>query len=288
MDPLRLSAETQGFFTRTDALSAGHDDNSIRRALKVRLWTRVRAGAYTYPELWPPDAESRHRIRGRAVAGKLGVDVALSHTTSSIVHDLRHWQVDLDLVHVTRLDAGAGRTESGVVHHSGLVLPSDLVEEHGIRRTHAARAAIETASLTSTESALVTLDSALQLGKCTRDELDATYRLMQCWPGMRRVQVAVRLADAGAQSVGESRSRYLFYSLGLPAPRLQYEVSTRPAASSGSPTSPGPSWGCSVSSTARSSTAACSVTATSPATQCSGRRSVRTGCERSPGGASCG
>jgi hypothetical protein len=224
MDPLRLSAETQGFFTRTDAFSAGHDDNSIRRALKVRLWTRVRAGAYTYPELWPSDAESRHRIRGRAVAGKLGVDVALSHTTSSIVHDLRHWQVDLDLVHVTRLDAGAGRTESGVVHHSGLVLPSDLVEEHGIRRTHAARAAIETASLTSTESALVTLDSALQLGKCTRDELDATYRLMQCWPGMRRVQVAVRLADAGAQSVGESRSRYLFYSLGLPAPRLQYEV----------------------------------------------------------------
>ena len=140
------------------------------------------------------------------------------------MHDLRHWQVDLDLVHVTRLDAGAGRTESGVVHHSGLVLPSDLVEEHGIRRTHAARAAIETASLTSTESALVTLDSALQLGKCTRDELDATYRLMQCWPGMRRVQVAVRLADAGAQSVGESRSRYLFYSLGLPAPRLQFEV----------------------------------------------------------------
>ena len=156
--PLRLSAETQGFFTRTDALSAGHDDNSIRRALKVRLWTRVRAGAYTYPELWPPDAESRHWIRGRAVAGKLGVDVALSHTTSSIVHDLRHWQVDLDLVHVTRLDAGAGRTESGVVHHSGLVLPSDLVEEHGIRRTHAARAAIETGSLTSTESALVALD----------------------------------------------------------------------------------------------------------------------------------
>ena len=56
MDPLRLSAETHGFFTRTDAFSAGHDDNSIRRALKVHLWTRVRAGAYTYPELWPPDA----------------------------------------------------------------------------------------------------------------------------------------------------------------------------------------------------------------------------------------
>lgn len=224
MDELRVRAETDGFFTRTDALSAGHDEKSIRRALKVRLWVRVRPGAYTFPDLWPSSTEKRHTITGRAVARKLSPDVALSHTTSALEHDLRVWDADLAQTHVTRLDGGAGRTESGVVHHVGLTLPTDLVEKDGVLVTHPARAAIETASLVSTESSLVTMDSALHLEKCTHQELTATYDLMQCWPGLRRVQVAVRLADGGAQSVGESRARYLCYVQGLPAPVLQYEV----------------------------------------------------------------
>jgi hypothetical protein len=224
MDKLRVLAETDGFFTRTDALSVGHDDKSIRRALKVRLWTRIRAGAYTFPDLWPESIELRHDITSRAVARKLGRDVALSHTSSAIEHGLRLWDADLELVHVTRLDAGAGRTESGVVHHVGLTLDSDLVEKRGALITGVARAAIETASLVTTESGLVTLDSALESGRCTREDLSATFELMQCWPGLQRVQVAVRLADGGAQSVGESRTRYLCYVRGLPAPILQYEV----------------------------------------------------------------
>jgi len=162
-----------------------------------------------------------HRTGSRPQAGR---DVALSHTSSALEHDLRLWDVDLDRVHVTRLDAGAGRTECGVVHHVGLTLASDLVERRGTLLTHPARAAIETASLTTTESGLVTLDSALQLQLCTREELDATYALMEHWPGLQRVRIVVRLADGGAQSVGESRTRYLCFTQGLPAPQLQYEV----------------------------------------------------------------
>ncbi len=72
MDKLRVLAEAEGFFTRTDALRIGHDDRSIRRALKARLWARVRPGSYTFPDLWPSVADSQHRVTARAVARKLG------------------------------------------------------------------------------------------------------------------------------------------------------------------------------------------------------------------------
>jgi hypothetical protein len=184
----------------------------------------VRVGAYTFPDLWPAGAEQRHRVEGRAAAGRLGPRVALSHVTAAIEHGLTVWDADLSMVHVTRLDGGAGRTESGVIHHEGLTLPSDLKTIEGNYVMHPARAAIETASSQSTEAGLVVLDSLLHLGLSTPQELADTYSLMRSWPGMRHTQVAVRLADGRAQSAGESRTRYLCYTCNVPKPQLQYEV----------------------------------------------------------------
>lgn len=224
MDRLRIMAEAAGFFTRQDALDAGHDDKSIRRAVRTRLWVRVRAGAYTFSDLWPTAREDQHLIAGRAFARKIGPQAALSHTTAALEHGLTIWDADLSLVHATRLDGGAGRTEAGVVHHEGFTLPSDLVDLGGRLVMAAPRAALETASLLSTEAAVVVLDSALHLGKSTPGELDATYSLMQSWPRMQGTRIAVRLADGRAESAGESRARYLCYAHALPAPELQFDV----------------------------------------------------------------
>jgi hypothetical protein len=68
------------------------------------------------------------------------------------------------------------------------------------------------------------LDSLLHLHKCSHEDLLAAYCLMQSWPGMRAACIAVRLADRRAESVGESRTRYLCYVHNLPAPQLQYDV----------------------------------------------------------------
>jgi hypothetical protein len=224
MDPLRLRAETQGFFTRSDVLAMGHDDRTIRRSVRLRAWVRLRPGAYTFSDLRSADEEQRHLVLARAVAAKLGPTVALSHTTAALAHGLRVWGADLSKVHVTRLDGGAGRTESGVVHHEGFTVPSDLRTVNGVLVTHPARSAIEAASLLPPDGGLAVLDSALQLGLTDRVELNATYRLLGSWPQMQGVQVPVRMADAGAQSVGESRTRYLCYAHHLPAPTLQFEV----------------------------------------------------------------
>jgi hypothetical protein len=224
MDVLRAQAIANGFFTRTDALAQGMDDRSIRRVITTRAWHRIRNGAYTMTDLWPDDPLLQHVIRSRAAMAKLGDAVVLSHTSGAVLHGLSLWEPDLSAVHVTRLDGSAGHREAGVIHHEGLTLPGDMMIRAGIPVMNPARAALEAASLCNTEGAVVVLDSALHLGLTSADELASTYALMQSWPGFRRLQVAVRLADGRAESVGESRSRYLFYLQHLPAPELQFVV----------------------------------------------------------------
>lgn len=225
MDPLRILAETHGFFTRDEAHRAGYDDNAIRRAVRSRLWTRVRQGAYTFTDLWSSmDAVERHLVAARAVLRRLGDRAALSHTSAALMHGIHVWGADLSLVHVTRLDGGAGRTEAGVVHHEGLAIDDDLEVTSDGLVMKAARAALEAAAIVDAEAAVVMLDSGLHLKLFTPEEMAARFALMQHWPGALHLQFAVRFADGRAESVGESRSRYLCYAHGLPAPDLQFHV----------------------------------------------------------------
>jgi hypothetical protein len=225
MDHLRSLAATNGCFSRADALRVGLDDNAIRRALKAGLWTRVRWGIYTFTELWTvQDATSRHLAAARSVARKLGPTVALSHVSAALDHGLTVWDADLSLVHVTRLDGGAGRTEAGVQHHEGFCAGAEVTEKDGYLLVGPARAALESAGLMSTEAAVATLDSGLHLRQFSTEELDETFGLMQHWPDTLHLQFAVRFADGRSESVGESRARYLCYTHGLPAPELQFPV----------------------------------------------------------------
>lgn len=225
MDPLRVIAEVDGFFTRQQAMEAGYDVKAIARTLKSRQWVRVRPGAYTFPDLWEAaDPVAQHLCRAHAIARKLGDRVALSHVSAALEHGLSVWNVDLSLVHVTRLDGGSGRIEAGVVHHEGRTTPEDLVERNGILVMKPARAALETASMTTSEGGLVVLDSLLHVTDVQREEMEATFTLMSSWADTQRLVVPVRMADGRAESVGESRWRHLDYAYNLPAPELQYEV----------------------------------------------------------------
>lgn len=224
MDRLRVLAETQGFFTRADALAEGHGDAAIQRALRSKLWVRVRVGAYTFSDLWTAaDEVRRHRLRARAVISKHGKRVALSHLSAAVEHGLAHYGQNLDEVHVTRLDGGAGRREAGVWHHESFLLHDDLVEIDGMLVVSPARAALETALLVPQGPGLVTLDSAVRL-LGSPDPVLSTFALMQSWPGAQRLQVGVRLADGRAESVGESLFRHVMFVHHLPMPTLQFEV----------------------------------------------------------------
>jgi hypothetical protein len=225
MDPLRWLVETRGFFTRAEARELGYSDKAVTQMMRMRIWHRMRRGYYTFSDVWahlPP--EGRHLARAHAVVHSLGDNVALSGVSGLLEHGVATWNLPLDRVHVTRLDGGAGRQEGDVVHHEGFCLEADIVEIDGRRVLTPERCAIEACSRAMPESALVSFDSLLFRGKCSPDDLERQYRAMQAWPYTRRLRVPVLMADGRAESPGESRGRWLFWVLGLPAPLLQYEV----------------------------------------------------------------
>jgi hypothetical protein len=231
MDPLRVLVAANGFFTRAEAAQCGHDDRAVGRAVRARLWRRIRRGAYVFEDDWVQlDAVERHVVLCKAVLRSLGSNVALSHQSGLAVHGVQLWGVDLAKVHVTRLDGGAGRDEAGVVHHEGFCLDDDIVEKDGLRLLRPERCAVEAASRTGDEAALVLMDSLLHLELCDRDELEKRFRLMWHWPYVRHLHIPVGMADGRSASPGESRGRWLCWACRLPAPELQYAVRDRDGA----------------------------------------------------------
>ncbi|MGI9157790.1 MAG: hypothetical protein ACR2FG_14355 [Marmoricola sp.] len=228
MDPLRVIAEEQGVFLTSEARDLGYDDRSIAASVRGRLWHRVRRGAFTFVDVWAASTpEQRHVILARAVMRSYGERVALSHVSAALVHGIAIWDVALSRVHITRLDGGAGRTEPDVVHHEGGVADEDLVTGAGMLLVAPVRAAFETATTASSEAALVIFDSLLHLRLADHDALLSLHLRCRHWPHSQHLHVPVRMADGRADSPGESRCRQLFFTAGLPAPELQFEVFDR-------------------------------------------------------------
>ncbi len=98
------------------------------------------------------------------------------------------------------------------------------VEHQGLVLTRPCRSVLDAATILPVEGGLVSTDSAMHKQLVDQDELDRMYRAMERWPGAQRLQLVLRLADGGAASPGESRSRYLFWTQNLPAPCLQFHV----------------------------------------------------------------
>jgi len=216
----------QGFIGRRDVLAAGGDDRFIQRQLQSRAWTRIRNGAYTYTPVWAAlDPEEKHRRLSRAVLRAHGGAVALSHTSALLMRPGQQiWGVDLSKVHVTRLDGRSGSVERDVVHHQGPVSEDDVELVDGLPLLREARCVVEAVALGNVESGLCVADSALHQGRVTREELLELHERNRWRFGARTVDLVTRLTEAGAESVGESRSRFMFWSQGFPKPIVQYPV----------------------------------------------------------------
>lgn len=228
VDPLRLLCEDYGFFTRAEARSAGYDDRAIAAMMRAKVWHRVRRGCYTFTDLWTPmDEVERHRVRAHCVLRSLGPVVALSHQSAAVEHGLSVWGLPLDRVHVTRLDAGAGRIEGDVVHHEGFCLADDVVEVNGHRVLAADRCVIEAGSRSTNEVALALFDNLLHRKLADDEALMTRFRLMERWPRVRHLHIPIRMADGRSETPGESRGRWLCWTFGIPAPQLQFEVYDR-------------------------------------------------------------
>jgi len=219
----RLLAD-HGFLTRPDVLSHGVDDRVLSRAVRDGALVRIGVGLYAAPDFVRLRPEEQHALRCHAVATRFEGAVAFSHQSAAILHGAGTWGVDLDHVHVTRLDGGRGRHQAGVAHHVSALTETDLVEVDGLLLTTPARTAWDVAIRETTEAGLVIADSLQHLGLTDEEQLLVQARRHAAWRRARHAKLTLTLSDARSESPGESRARYLMREFRLPRPELQVEV----------------------------------------------------------------
>ncbi len=219
-----LCSRRDGYLFRSDLLEAGGSDADLRAAKRSGTLVRLRHGTYALGDLHRSlTPEARHVLTARSVLDRLGPGVVLSHHSAALVHAPQSFGIDLDPIHVTRLDGTHGRKEAGVVYHVGAISEADVVEKDGLRVTAPARAAFESATIATTESGLVTMNAVTHEADCY-DELAELVDRLERWPGGRHARLALRLVDPGCESVGESRSMFMFWREGVPRPETQVRI----------------------------------------------------------------
>jgi hypothetical protein len=111
-----------------------------------------------------------------AVQNRLDAATAISYQSAVAAHGLPTWGLDLAQVHVTRL-SGHGRSDDEVVQHTGRIDSTDIVTTAtGAVLTPVSRSVVESARLTTYQSAVAIADAALnrqlvsvdQLTRCSR------------------------------------------------------------------------------------------------------------------------
>lgn len=222
MDDLR-HLHPHGVFLRREALAAGYDDSHLYGALASGAIARVRHGAFVDGRIWRRANEvARHVLGCHAVALSHSPPVAISHTSGALLHGVQAWGVDLGKVHVSRPASAVGRVHRDVAYHRDPVAVLRSID--GTPTLDAAPSVLGAACVNGVEAGVVLVDSAYHLGICTPADLLAEFEGRRGWPGTARLQITLRLAQPGAESVAESRMRYLFWQRGLPKPELQYVV----------------------------------------------------------------
>lgn len=214
-----------GVFLRREAESLGVHDRAIAKAVKRGVWVRVRRGAYTFLYRWEGLSVSGHYdLLSRAVVRQSQTEVALSHQSALNQWGTPLWDAPMDEVHLTRLDGKAGRREAGVRQHRGAIGPGDIVERHGLLVTSPARAVLEYSTIADVEHTLVEVDDLLHRGLVTMKMLETRHSAMTHWPDTLTTDLVLRLADGRSESVGETRTRFLCWRQGLPAPVPNYPI----------------------------------------------------------------
>jgi hypothetical protein len=224
MDEL-FQLHPNGVFLRREALLLGYEDRDLAHAVRRRQIVRIRQGTYCPAQSWQDaDAGGRHLLTAQGVALTHEHRVALSHTTGALAWGLRLWRPELARVHVTRLAGTTGRVQPDVIYHRHAWDPEGVWAQEEHLLLDPVTCGLQAAARTSVTQGVVILDSLIDLDLCDEATLSATYATMSRSPFTRRLQVAVRLTRRGAESVGESLTRDLFFKHHLPEPVLQYKV----------------------------------------------------------------
>lgn len=219
---VRLVARQGGVFSRDQALE-WHSPARVRAEVRSGRWRRTPwRGIYVDGEL--PDEVP---ALVRAASLWLGGDLVACHSTAALL-----WGFDLrapavvaaDRLHFLGPDATDNRLLRQLQVHPSVLGTEDAVLRHGVWCTPAPRTACDVARLGRPIDALATLDLALRVGACARDELAAERVRQRGLRGVLRLDGLVPAADGRSESPMESRMRWRFLAARLPPPEVQPEV----------------------------------------------------------------
>jgi Transcriptional regulator, AbiEi antitoxin len=205
----------------------GLNDDDLARLRRRGELVRVRRGAYALPSKIEPvdswDAEDRHRLMIAATAPQLGAGAVISHASAAVLHGLPTWPEALSRVHVSRSRNYGGKTRSVVAVHCAPFRATEVVEIAGVPATTLARTVVDLARSRPFEEAVAAGDRALALGLAPAT-LTSVLLHMERWPSIRQARRVLAFLDARSESAGESVSRVRIFDEGLPAPKLQRQI----------------------------------------------------------------
>lgn len=205
----------------THGLSASHVAARVRRG----EWVRVRRGVCMDAGA---DAADPHRMALARTLGAhacLGGTHVLSHTSAALVAGLP-LLTPPTRAHVTQPWRPRSAIADDVVRHVRPLPPGHVTTLRGIPATSLARTLADCATALPALDGLVLMDAGLHLG-VPRSEVEAIVQDLVGRRGVVRARAVLGFADDGAESSGETWTRWVLLRAGLPAPETQLEVETR-------------------------------------------------------------
>jgi hypothetical protein len=210
---------------RSELKNAAHSDRDIAALVAGGVLRRLRRGAYAdAPAFDAADASGRHRLLARAAVKQAKTRVIVSHTSAVPFHDGPIWRLPMNEVQLSRPDGRAGRAQAGIRQHQRLVHPDDVVIRHGLEVMSATRTALEVTTCASTEVSLIVVNDFLHRRLTTVLDLQQRYAAMCHDPYTLKTDLVLRLADPRLESPAETRTWFMCYRHGVPAPTPQYEL----------------------------------------------------------------
>ena len=228
LSPLRAhpALPTDRPFTHQQAVDLGVSREVLRRMVRVGLLRRVLRGVYV-----DAAADDGLLMRARAVALVLPETAIVTDRTAAWLHGVDALRPGDHLVPPpVEVFQQPGRTRVRSAATSGgerTLLRHDVEVLHGVRVTTPLRTALDLGRLTRRDHAFAALDALLRLGRFGQDELLRDVERFRGQRGVVQLRELAPLADARAESPGESVLRLRWLDSTLPRPELQVEVRER-------------------------------------------------------------
>lgn len=117
-----------------------------------------------------------------------------------------------------------GRPPKGLIVRNDTLAPNEVTKIAGIPVTTPARTAFDLGRLLSRDEAVARIDALLWTVPSALHEVQSVIDRHPGLRGVKRLPIALGLADGGAQSPKETWLRLLFIDAGLPRPSTQIRV----------------------------------------------------------------